>query len=141
MSNFDIRWHQRLNNFDTVLTQLSEAVELAEQRELSALEEQGLIQAFEYNYELSWNLIKDFYQAQGETDIQGSRDAFRMAFNRGLITLGEVWMNMIKSRMLTSHTYNRATAEQVLAQIKKDYYPEFVQLSAELNLQKRKDGK
>lgn len=73
--NSDIRWHQRLQNFKAAFTEFQEAIELNEQRPLSKLEEQGLIQAFENTYELSWNTIKDFYKAQGETDIQGSRDA------------------------------------------------------------------
>jgi hypothetical protein len=67
--NQDIRWHQRLANYASVFNELDEAVALNTQRPLSKLEEQGLIQAFEYTYELAWNSIKDFYQAQGESDI------------------------------------------------------------------------
>ncbi|MGC8744755.1 MAG: nucleotidyltransferase substrate binding protein [Verrucomicrobiia bacterium] len=59
------------------------------------LEKQGLIQSFEYTYELAWNVLKDNLQMQGETDIHGSRDAIRLAFRRGLIDEGEVWMDMI----------------------------------------------
>ena len=81
----DIRWHQRLSNFTLALNELTDAVNLQKSRPLTKLEEQGLIQAFEYNYELAWNTIKDFYEAQAETGIQGSRDAIRLAFKRGLI--------------------------------------------------------
>lgn len=129
----DIRWRQRLQNFDRALKELAEAVSLAEQRPLSKLEQQGLIQGFEYNYELSWNCIKDFYQAQGETDLQGSRDAFRLAFKRGLIEEGALWMGMITSRALTTHTYNQATAEQIAEQILHQYYPAFVELNQRLH--------
>jgi len=132
----DIRWHQRLQNFNTALEGLRQAIELASTRPLSDLEEQGLIQAFEYNFELSWNVIKDFYTEQGETDIQGSRDAYRMAFKRGLIEAGEVWMGMIKSRMLTSHTYNKKTAQEIVEKIKSQYFLEFVRLSAALESKK-----
>ena len=76
----EVRWHQRLNSFNTALKQLEDGVAISQKRQLSPLEEQGLIQAFEYNFELAWNVIKDFYGSQGETDIQGSRDAFRLAF-------------------------------------------------------------
>jgi len=82
VDNKDIRWYQRVNNFDLALKELTEAVELSQQRALSKLEEQGLIQAFEYNYELAWNCLKDFYEYQGEEGIQGSRDAIRLAFAR-----------------------------------------------------------
>ena len=129
----DVRWHQRLSNFNLVLHELSEAVALSDERPLSKLEEQGLIQAFEYNYDLAWNVIKDFYQAQAEVGIQGSRDAIRMAFKRGLIENGTLWMEMIKSRVLTSHTYNRETAIQISAQIINEYYGAFVLLNNKLN--------
>lgn len=131
--NQDIRWHQRLDNFNKALGELRGAVELTEQRALSRLEEQGFIQAFEYNFELAWNCIKDFYQSQGEADIQGSRDAFRLAFKRGLIEDGKLWMNMIKARILTSHTYNEDTAKDVIEQVLNDYYPELVTLNKTLN--------
>ncbi|GLX81289.1 nucleotidyltransferase substrate binding protein [Thalassotalea eurytherma] len=135
MSN-DIRWHQRLANFDLALKELADAVTITEQRQLSRLEEQGLIQAFEYNYELAWNTIKDFYQDQGELSIQGSRDAFRLAFQRGLIEDGQLWMEMIKSRVLTSHTYNKETARRVANQIICDFYPAFVLLNNVLHQKK-----
>ncbi len=88
----------------------------------------GLIQCFEYTYELAWNMIKDFYESQGETDIQGSRDAIRLAFKRGLIEAGEIWMRMVKSRILTSHTYNEEVAEEISKAICKEYHSEFIEL-------------
>jgi nucleotidyltransferase substrate binding protein (TIGR01987 family) len=124
IQQLDIRWHQRLQNFRDAFNELDEAVALSNERGLSKLEEQGLIQAFEYTYELAWNVIKDFYRNQGETDIQGSRDAIRMAFERGLIDEGEQWMAMIKSRTLTSHTYNRKTARLIADEILGSYHPQ-----------------
>ena len=135
----DIRWHQRLSNFNLALNELTEAVNLHKERPLTKLEEQGLIQAFEYNYELAWNVIKDFYEAQAETGIQGSRDAIRLAFKRGLIENGALWMEMIKSRMLTSHTYNRETATKISAQVINEYYGAFVLLSNKLKQLQLKD--
>ena len=73
--NQDIRWKQRLDNFTKALRQLTKFIDKGE---LNELEQQGLIQSFEYTYELAWNTIKDFFEAQGETDILGSRDAMRM---------------------------------------------------------------
>lgn len=128
----DIRWVQRFDNFKRSLKQLEMAFALMEERELNELEQQGVIQAFEYNYELAWNTIKDFYQYQGVADIQGSRDAFRLAAKRGLIDNGEVWMDMIKKRQLTVHTYNRETSEEILNAIIDDYYHAFEALKAAL---------
>ncbi len=108
--------------------------------ELNELEKQGLIQAFEYTYELAWNTIKDFFEAQGETEIHGSRDAFRLAFKRGLVEKGEVWMDMIRSRVLTPHTYNEDVAEKIATAIVEKYYPEFIALQTRLSDLSKKDA-
>lgn len=132
----DIRWIQRLNNFCKALNQLTKFIEKGE---LSELEQQGLIQSFEYNYELSWNTIKDFYENQGETGIHGSRDAIRLAFKRALIVDGDTWMKMIKSRTLTSHTYNEGTADEIAKDIRNIYYDEFLKLRKTLLILKEKE--
>lgn len=121
----DIRWIQRFANYKKAISQLSRFIEKAD---LNELEDQGLIQCFEYTYELAWNTIKDFYESQGETGIQGSRDAIRLAFKRGLIENGDLWMKMIKSRILTSHTYNEELASEISEAIFNDYYHEFIKL-------------
>lgn len=124
-----IRWKQRLENYTKVLRQLTRFIEKGE---LNEFEQQGLIQCFEYTYELAWNSIKDLFETQGEVGIIGSRDAFRLAFKRGLIENGETWMEMIKSRVLTSHTYNEEVAEEIANKIVTQYYPEFIRLHQRL---------
>ena len=129
MSNKDIRWIQRFKHFEQALFQLKKAVELANSRKLTELEEQGMIQSFEYTHELGWNTIKDFLEDQGHHSLYGSKDTTREAFKRGLIANGEVWMDMIKSRNLGSHTYNREIAEKIAQAIVKNYLTEFEELS------------
>jgi nucleotidyltransferase substrate binding protein (TIGR01987 family) len=125
----DVRWIQRLNNFETAMKNLLEGIEEATTRQLNKLEKQGLIQAFEYNYELAWNTVKDFYEAQGETNIQGSRDAFTLAFNRGLVkNYGTVLIESIKARQMSSHTYNEETADEIFDDIVNSYYDAFKEL-------------
>ena len=131
----NIRWVQRFNNYTKALVNLNDAVELASERELSKLEKQGLIQAFEIVYELSWNTIKDFYKEQGETSIQGSRDAFRLAYSRELIEDGKVFMDAIKSRQLTSHSYNEETAEEIYLAIMNEYSFAFRKLQERLEIE------
>lgn len=99
--------------------QLKEAVNLAQERKLSDLEKQGLIQSFKYTHELAWQVLKDFFVYQGNTEIRGSGDATREAFKYELITNGEGWMSMIKSRNLTSHTYNEEVAAEITQNITK----------------------
>ncbi len=122
MPKQDVRWQQRLQNFSTALRQLESAVSLAKTRKLSDLEKQGTIQAFEYTHELAWNVIKDYFEYQGNTFITGSRDATREAFQKSLIEGGDVWMEMIKSRNKTSHTYNQSIADEIVAKIQNEYF-------------------
>ena len=117
----DIRWHQRLANYQRAQAQLQAAVDLRQSRPLSELEQQGLIQAFEFTHELAWNVIRDYFIYQGDASITGSRDATRAAFEVQLIEDGDGWMEMIKSRNQSSHTYNRPTADAVVAAIVGQY--------------------
>jgi len=137
-NTIDIRWQQRFSNYNKALTQLRSAVELAQQRPLSDLEQQGLVKAFEFTYELAWNTLKDFLEYRGTRDIYGSRDATRAAFRLGLIEDGEAWMAMIKSRNQTSHTYNEETVNKIVAAIKDIYFSAFERLQSRLNEIKEK---
>jgi nucleotidyltransferase substrate binding protein (TIGR01987 family) len=123
----DIRFVQRFNNFLKAFMQLESAISLTKERKLSDLEKQGLIQAFEYCHELAWNVLKDFLQnEEGKSEIYGSKSATREAFRVGLISNGEVWMEMIKDRNQTLNTYNSDTSEQIFNNIVKSYFAEFV---------------
>src|ERR1039458_4796530 len=126
MSKADIRWIQRFDHFKRAFARLAEAAALAKQRKLSELEEQGLIQAFEYTHELAWNTLKDFLEARGTAvKIYGSRDATREAFAADLIVNGEAWMKMIEHRNQSSHTYNQEIADAIAEAILTRYVTEF----------------
>lgn len=127
MEPLDIRWEQRLSNYATALRQLTNAVDIAHERTLSDLEKQGIIQAFEFTHELAWNVMKDYFAYQGGPMVTGSRDAVREAFNKGLIADGEGWMEMIRSRNLSSHTYNQKVAEEIVDHIVNRYHPLFLE--------------
>jgi nucleotidyltransferase substrate binding protein (TIGR01987 family) len=121
----DIRWKQRFNNYLTAFQMLVEAAELAQSRELSKLEQQGLIQSFEFTHELAWNVLKDYLEDKGITGLIGSKDATRAAFKNGLIEQGDDWMKMIEARNQTSHTYNPDIAQAVADDILQRFYPAF----------------
>jgi nucleotidyltransferase substrate binding protein (TIGR01987 family) len=132
MNQQDIRWQQRFSNYKRALLQLQSAVALGKQRTLSDLEKQGVIQAFEFTHELAWNMFKDYLEDQGNQNVKGSKDATREAFKVALIADGEQWMAMIQSRNLSSHTYNKQTAEELVNAIVKQYFPLFVELQTEM---------
>ncbi len=132
MMNEDIRWQQRFASYQKALDSLNAAVELSRQRELSELEQQGLIRAFEFTHELAWNCLKDYLEYQGERNLMGSRDATRKAYSVGLISHGQDWMDMIASRNRSSHTYNRETARQIVQAVIERYHPLFNELKVRL---------
>ena len=127
----DIRWQQRFSNYNRALAQLET---FADPPALNEREQQGLIKAYEYTFELAWNTLRDLLRSQGDTTLLGSRDTLREAFRLGLIDAGESWMLMIQDRNLTSHSYNRATADAIAAQVLNNYLPCFQQLSQRLRL-------
>lgn len=129
----DTRWLQRLDNFKAALKQLLAAAELSEQRSLSELEKQGVIQAFEFTHELAWNVLKDYFEYQGNSSINGSRDATREAFQKKLVLQGDTWMEMIKSRNLTSHTYNKKIADDIVDKIVNLYVPAFKEFEQKMD--------
>lgn len=123
--NSEIRWVQRFANYKKALAQLEK---FAAQNKLNELEEQGLIQAFEYTHELAWNVLRDYLRSQGDFTIHGSRDATRGAFKFELIQDGEIWMDMIQDRNRTSHTYNQVTADMITKNIINHYVDCFKKL-------------
>jgi len=135
--NPDIRWKQRFNSFRKAFVQLANAVQIAKNRDLSDLEKQGLIQAFEFTHELAWKTLKDFLEASGESGIYGSKDATRKAYAAGLIDVGEIWMDMIQNRNRSSHTYNEAIANSIVEIILAEYFDAFAKFEKRfLNLER-----
>ena len=124
----DIRWIQRFRNYKKALGELRKAFKLSETRKLSSLEEQGVIQSFEYTFELAWNVLKDYLNHKGFQGIIGSKDTIRLAFKNELIAEGEVWMDMIVKRNLTAHTYDTEIASEVFQSIIEIYFDEFEKL-------------
>ena len=125
----DIRWKHRFSSFQKALTQLEKFIE---KQDLNELEKQGIIQAFEYTYELAWNVLKDYLQYQGFEEIIGPRDAIEEAFREGLIKNGSTWMQMFKDRNKTSHTYNEQTALEIVDAIRQQYIKVFTHLKKSL---------
>ncbi len=118
----DIRWKQRFASFEKAFLRFEESVN--EFDEFSAdIYKEGLIQRFEYTHELSWKVMKDYLEFLGFQEIIRSKSAVRMAFQNELINDGEVWMEMITSRNLTSHTYEDAILEDEFRKIIELYYP------------------
>lgn len=136
--NNDIRWMQRLSNYDKAVARLQNAASIiANERhfdnDTGDLLKEGLIKRFEYTQELAWKVMKDYEEYQGYTDVQGSRDAIRKALQIGIIE-DAAWMNTISSRNLTSHCYDEEEFNMVFNKIIYDYIPIFVKFSERMNV-------
>lgn len=142
MPNEDIRWIQRFNNFRKALARLSEAVALAKKRELSELEQQGLIQGFEFTFDLAWKTLQDYLRHHNRPNNNGGPNVIiNQSLEDGLIRGEEEWKAMKKSRDLTSHSYDGETAADIAENIIETYYGLFIQLETRLQLEKINEQK
>lgn len=121
----DIRWEQRFANFEKALFQLSQGIEQNAGNPPDIIKE-GIIQRFEFTHELSWKVMKDYLEYEGYQNISGSRSATKEAFNKGLLSEGQLWMDMIESRNNTVHTYNEDVLQTEYIKIVKNYLPLFL---------------
>jgi nucleotidyltransferase substrate binding protein (TIGR01987 family) len=124
----DIRWQQRLTNFERALRLLREAM-INGPDALNQLEKEGVIQRFEYCFELAWKTVKDYMEANGVVfDVVMPRQVIKDAFAAKVLNDGATWIAMLDHRNLLAHTYNPAVFEQAVAAIHQRYLPQLEQL-------------
>jgi nucleotidyltransferase substrate binding protein (TIGR01987 family) len=120
----DIRWQQRFNNFKRAILLLRSALEERALSEYSNLEQEGIIQRFEYTLELAWKVLKDRMEDDGIIiDTISPKGVIRQAFNSKYINNPEIWMRMIGDRNLLSHTYDFEQFSVILQTVKNEYLP------------------
>jgi nucleotidyltransferase substrate binding protein (TIGR01987 family) len=116
------RWFYRFQNYRKAFRLLSEAMQLAEERDLSSLEEEGVIQRFEYTWELAWNLLADILTADGVTlETRTPRAVIRAANTAKLIRNARSWMEALDARNRMAHTYDASVFEEVIVEIQTTY--------------------
>lgn len=145
-----VRWKQRFNNLDKAYHKLERGLDLFDfdsfqgkrndlkenldlenehylmvELEQLDLEREGIIQRFEYTYELFLNTVKDFLEYHGEPkeSFKGSRTILSLALEKGIIEDHDNWRKMVQSRNDTSHTYNEEVADEVTENIITLYFP------------------
>lgn len=121
--NSDTRWKQRFQNFDRALVLLREALERGP-GVLSNLEKEGVIQRFEYTFELAWKTIKDFLEEGGLIiSPLTPRQVLKDAYVAKVLADGQGWIDMLDHRNLLSHTYDFAVFEKAVDAIAARYLP------------------
>jgi nucleotidyltransferase substrate binding protein (TIGR01987 family) len=119
----DTRWKQRFQNFDRALVLLRQALERGP-GVLSPLEKEGVIQRFEYTFELAWKTIKDFLE-EGGLNISPltPRQVLKDAYAAKVLADGQGWIDMLDHRNLLSHNYDFAVFEKAVDAIAARYLP------------------
>lgn len=126
--NKAIRWQQRFNNLENAFRFLQTGLE---KESLDPYQEAGIIQSFEFTFELSWKTLKDFLESMG-THVTFARDVLKEAFAAQIIKNGHLWLEMLEKRNQLSHTYNRQQATHAVQYIRTRYFPGLEQVYLEL---------
>ena len=131
----DVRWKQRLQSFDRGLSLLREAL-AGGVGTLNELEKEGCIQRFQYSLELAWKTAQDYLEYNGVV-IQpvSPRQVIKEAFAAGIMTDGQVWIEMLDQRNLLSHTYDGAVFGRAVEALQARYLPAMEHLHAFLTAQ------
>lgn len=133
----DIRWIQRFSNYRKALSRLTEAVQLSRERDLSDLEQQGLIQAFEFTYELAWKTLQDILiEQKGFEKGPGPNVIITLALEEELIHDADQWEEMKEARKRTTHAYDEEMADAIAVLIIGKFHGMFIQLETRLQIEK-----
>jgi len=120
--NEKARWIYRFDNYKRAYFLLREGVEIMQTRELTQLEKEGMIQRFEYTWELAWKTLKDYLDFEGVIlDKVTPASVLRAAFESKIIQNGESWMNALDARNKMAHTYDLKTFEKIIQDIHDHY--------------------
>jgi len=106
---------------------LEEGIEQA----IDELDKDGIIQRFEFTFELLWKALKIYLEHQGIL-VKTPRDSFVEAFRIGLFDDEKIFLDMLEDRNSTSHIYDKETSEKIFNRIKKKYSSEIAKLIGQL---------
>lgn len=120
----DIRWKQRFQNFEKAFLFFEGVVD---KEHYSAIEISGLVQVFEFTFELAWKTMKDYLYEQG-IETHFPREAIKEGFNTQIIHDGHAWIEMLEKRNELSHTYNEDVANRAVDVIRRLYFPAIQQV-------------
>ncbi|WP_157154468.1 HI0074 family nucleotidyltransferase substrate-binding subunit [Brachyspira murdochii] len=119
----NIRWKQRFYNFEKAFNLLKSVFEEKEINDLSLLEQEGVVQRFEYTYELACKTLKDYLEYNGSLnniDIS-PRNIFKEAYSVRIIKSQDEFIDMMLSRNLLSHTYDFIKFKEIIIKVENNY--------------------
>lgn len=114
-----VRWKQRFENYSKALFQLESALQ---QKKFSVLEKDGVIKRFEFTFELAWKTLQDILQDRGYNDIKGPKPVIKQAFQDGILSDGQAWIDMLNDRNNSTHLYDESEARKIFDNIQINYF-------------------
>ncbi len=123
----------KLNNFSNAIKRLKEAIDEFEKNNISDVIRDGVIQRFEFTYELAWKTTKEYLEDIGIVDRNSPKAVIKEAYAQKLIVDEKNWLLMLADRNMTSHVYKEEMAEEIAERIINNYINEFENLL--INLQ------
>ena len=121
IANKDIRWKQRFQNYEKAFHRLSRAINIVKATPDDDLLQSGLVQTYEYTFELAWKTLKDYLELEGFL-LRSPRETIRQGFQSGYITNAEDWLQALSDRNLTVHIYDDEIISRVLKDIFERYF-------------------
>ena len=129
----DIRWIQRYSNYHKACGRLIELTDERSLDDLSELEVEGLVQRFEYTFELAWKVLQDLLSLGGFQFMPGPNGVIKTAFEAGYITDHDGWRAMLKSRNVFTHIYDENEILDTVKLIYSDFAPLLKTLDVKLD--------
>ena len=123
------RWKERLQSYSKALLQLESALQ---QKQFSVLEKDGVIKRFEFTFELAWKTLQDKLYDEGYLSTKGPKPEIKQAFNNGIITDGQAWMDMLTDRNNSTHLYEESAAVSIFDRIQISYFKQLQELKSKL---------
>lgn len=127
------RWQEKLKDLKNALDRLEKGLK---EEQSNSLVIDGVIQRFEFNYELVWKVLKFYFEYQGLERVNSPRSAFKEAYALGLIENGDDWVDMLTDRNLTSHTYDEQMARKIYRKIRDKHFPNLKEIYHKLRKEK-----
>lgn len=118
----------KLSNFHNALQRLKEAVFELEKSDASDVVRDGVIQRFEFTYELAWKTAKEYLEDLGIMDRNSPKAVIKEIFAQKLISNEDIWLLMLRDRNMTSHVYKEEMAQEIADRIKNFYVKELEDL-------------
>ncbi len=111
----------RFDQYKNAVDRLEEVIETYKNNNSQIIVD-AMIQRFEFCVELSWKLLKDYLLRENVGDFNSPRSVIKEAYQMRLISEGELWLDMLEDRNLTSHTYDEIVANTIRDNILNTHY-------------------